>query len=202
MCWFCFSQQCFTDVDENKSFFMSTLFFFFRHFFFSFFFSSFLQGVVDRQVTINHHFEQSLSVKPLRYEMGEIFKTSLPRDPDGGVLLVGCLIMRREEASLEEVVNTPIPIPCLIPSRWVRLYDVVADDSSSRGIPCDENDAATLIQAVVRGVGVRSCCELRYQAILLMQKMARGMVARMDWRLAELARIKRAQRNVSDIHRK
>ena len=49
------------------------------------------------------------------------------------------------------------------------------------------------MQAVVRGVGVRKACLVRYNCSVVIQAVARGMIARMDWVLAIQCRLKRAQ---------
>ena len=49
------------------------------------------------------------------------------------------------------------------------------------------------MQAVVRGVGVRKACTVRYNCSVVIQAVARGMIARMDWVLAIQCRLKRAQ---------
>ena len=74
--------------------------------------------------------DSGLVVTPMPYVPHEIFNTVLPCTG----LLIGALVLRHENCSIENVVNTPLPIPVLLPSRWVTLYDVLPDNEVSMNV--------------------------------------------------------------------
>ena len=139
----------------------------------------------------------SFVLRPLANERFSPFGTSLPRPKhktEDDTVLLAAIVLRREDASLSEVVNAPPPRPRLVLASCLRLYTVIQDNYDLRH-PFNEFDAATLIQASIRGWGVRRAMEMRFLAARRIQAVARGVIQRIDWAIANLARWERAREN-------
>ena len=89
----------------------------------------------------------AVAVRPLPYLPHETLQTSLHARPPPHYshsttqpcvnVVVACLILRNSGATIEEIVHTPLPTPCLVPAAWLCLYDVVPDNHVYRGCPYD-----------------------------------------------------------------